>query len=260
MKYDEIRYGKNFIKQVVCRFDFLDFFPNDALTSPDITVAIRKAFQVPKMPQVVKHSRIGVVENTSPITPPSVSAQAQEGILLEFTTSDAKNKLIISDTSLVLDFSNYSTFEEMLETFCEVLRILYKREKFTVLRTGLRYINILEPPEIIIRKTYLAKALAYALDAPLLKTGDNVPPIRSFSLNEYRTDRLNTRFRYGLYNKNNLILSKDVGFVLDYDCFTLEPIQEFDSAMNVIKEAHINVQTLFENSITDALREIMRNG
>lgn len=260
MKYDEIRYKKNFIKQVVCRIDFLDFFPGNVITGSDIKVAIRKAFPVPKMQQIVKHSRIGVVENTSPITPPNVSAQAQEGIQLEFATSDAKNRLIISDTSLVVDFNNYSTFEEMLDTFCDVIKILYEKEKLTVSRTGLRYINVLEPPEIIIRKSYLAKALAYALDAPMLKIGEGVPPIRTFSLNEYRTDNMNTCFRYGFYNKNNTSLSKDSGFVLDYDCFTLEPIQEFSSLENVLKEAHINVQTLFENSITDALREIMRNG
>jgi uncharacterized protein (TIGR04255 family) len=259
MDYNEIKYARNFIKQVICRIDFLEFLTNESITNPDVIRCIRTAFPVTTMQQIMKFNNIGIVENTTPNAPPSAFVQSQDGIQQEFFTHDQKNKLVISNAFFLTEFTSYSTFEEMCDTFTEVLKMLFSKTKLTASRTGLRYVNIFSPEEISIKKTHLAAGISSALDAPKIKCDGGIAPIRSLSLSEYRKENMNINFRFGLFNKNYPNPSKGSDFVLDYDCFTLDPLTDYTDVIKAITEAHANMQVLFENSISDSLRRILRN-
>jgi len=259
MNYNEIQYGRNFIKQVICRIDFLEFLSNESITDSDVIRCIRKTFPVTSMQQVMKFNNIGIVENTTPNVPPSAFVQTKDGIQQEFFTHDQKNKLAVSNAFFFTEFTSYSSFEKMLESFSEVLKVMFSKTKLTASRTGLRYVNIFSPEEIAIKKTHLTVGVSSALDAPKVKCADGTTPIRSLSLSEYRKDNMNINFRFGLFNKNYPNPSKGSDFVLDYDCFTLDPLADYTDIIKAITEAHANMQALFENSITDSLRRILRN-
>jgi len=259
MNYNEIKYKKNFIKQVIFRIDFLEFIPNEFITSADVVKSIRKTFPVTTMQQVMKFSNIGIVENTTPSTPPSAFVQTQDGIQQEFFTHNQKNKLAISNVFFITEFTNYTTFEEMCESIFDVLKMLFSKTKLTVSRTGLRYINIFNSEELAIKKIHLAAGVSSSLDAPKVKCAEGILPIRSLSLSEYRKDNMNINFRFGLFNNNYPNPAKGNDFVLDYDCFTLDTLTDYTDVIKTITDAHANMQVLFENSITDNLRRIMKD-
>ena len=259
MNYKGIKYNRNFIKQVIFRIDFLEFLPTESIMSSDVVRQIRRVFPVTTMQQVVKFNNIGIVANTTPNEPPSTVVQSLDGIQQEFVTHDSKNKLAISNKFFWTEFTNYTTFEEMCSAFQDVLKELFNNSRFTASRTGLRYVNIFSPDEISIRKTHLATGIAGALDAPKVKCDGGTAPIRSLSLSEYRNDNMSINFRFGLFNKNYPYMAKGTDFVLDYDCFTLDPLQDPSDVMKIIIEAHSNIQVLFENSISDSMRRVLRN-
>lgn len=259
MNFSEIKYKKNFIKQVICRVDFLEFIPNEIITTTDVVRRIREAFPVTKMQQTIKFSNIGIVESTSPNAPPSVTSKSQDGIQLEYLTHDSKNRLSISNRFIFVDFSSYSTFEEMRDKFLGVIKELFSKVRLTTSRSGLRYINIFSPEELAIKKTHLARSIAGTLDASQIRCDGCNAPIRSISLSEYRKDNMIINFRFGLFNKYYPNPPKGNDFVLDFDCFTLDTMQDYTDLVKAITDAHTNIQALFENSISETLRRIMRN-
>lgn len=83
--------------------------------------------------------------------------------------------------------------------------------------------------------------------------------VRSMCLNEYRVDDMRLNFRYGMYNPHYPNIMREASFTLDYDCFCDSVLSGFDDIMLHVIKGHNEIQSLFELSITDALREKMNS-
>ena len=78
-------------------------------------------------------------------------------------------------------------------------------------------------------------------------------------MNEYRIDDMSLNFRYGMFNPEYPNFLKKNDFVLDFDFFTNDVIESVDSIIQILDKGHSEIQSLFESSITDSLREVMNN-
>lgn len=259
MNYRTINYKNSFISQVICRVDFLEMLSNDEVFEPSVISEITKNFTRKEMDQVIKFNFMNV---NAPLNQsiPTVSGQTFDGIQLTYTSSDGKNKLILSNKFLIAEFNSYRTFEDFKNKIKNIISAIYRKRKITTERTGLRFINLFDSDKMKINKNMFVPSVASALIPIITSDIEELIPIRSMHLTEYRIENLNINFRFGLYNKAfpNRIASND--FVLDFDCFTNEGFQSSEDILRCVESGHDSIQYLFENSITDKLRAVMNHG
>jgi uncharacterized protein (TIGR04255 family) len=263
IKYDTIQYDKHFLKQVIFRADFTEFLSNEdleAIIDKQTKNFILKSFPNTTLERDIKINTLRITENTSPNEHPTIDAQTKNGLVKEFRTNNSNNSLKISNGFFILDYQSYINFEDMYQALKDIIKSLFSHNLITVCRSGLRYVNFFDSSEILIRKNYFAKPIAALLDSSHIKCDGDLPPNQSFSLFEYIKDDFKINFRFGIVKNNKLLnSSKNVNFVLDYDCFTNVVFQKPDEIIQSIIDKHHYIQVLFENSITDSLRRIMSN-
>ena len=259
--YSSVKYQKNFIQQVIFRIDFLEFVKSAEIFDKNILDDILSHFPFSRINQVVKFNNIDInINATSPISPPNISTQYEEGIQREFTMENEANRLILSNKFLIVDFRKYTTFEEMHNSFKKTIDVIFEKNKITVTRTGIRYINIFDPTKMKIQKNFFSGVIASAFSTALSSELINAHLVRSITLAEYVVNEMRLNFRYGVYNKAYPNPVKSTDFVLDFDCFTTEPFHLPDEINKTIILGHDSIQSLFEDSISDKLREIMKDG
>lgn len=258
-EYNMTKYQKNFIKQVICRIDFLEFFQTDEIFDPSIVKEIMSHYTRKEKDQVIKFNTINIGD-MGHATPPSVSGQSMEGIQQTYTTNDGANKIIISNKALIVEINNYNTFEHMLESFKRVIPAMFNLKSFTSIRTAIRYINMYDANTIKVQKNFFTQTIACSLTPPVVNTDPSVQMTRSMNLTEYNIGEMTLNFRFGLYNKlyPNVIKTND--FVLDYDCYSTEALRSSGDVLHRISAGHDHIQRLFEGSITESLRTVMNDG
>ena len=121
-------------------------------------------------------------------------------------------------------------------------------------RFGLRYINNIEGlvEEATQWKEYVHDDLVAARDF----FGQDDFLTRLVSITELKYGAVGIRFQYGMPNPDFPATIKRPMFVIDIDASVMEA-HELGQTMAYMDEAHAHVQTLFERSVKDALREKM---
>lgn len=124
------------------------------------------------------------------------------------------------------------------------------------MRTGIRYINLFGEEKIKPQKKFFVPNVGALLETRFSDDGF----IRSMAMNEYLVDDMHLNFRYGMYNPQYPQPMKKLNYVLDYDCFCNDALDDFDIMKSCIQKGHDAIQNKFENSITEQLRKVMNNG
>lgn len=259
MNYKAIKYTNSLISQVICRIDFLDIMTNGDIFDVSVISEITKNFTRKEMDQVIRFNFVNVTDSNDRAES-TLSNKTITGIQQTYTTPDGENKIILSNKFLVAEFNNYVSFEDLSEKIKSIITAIYRKNKITSERIGLRFVNMFDAEKMRVLKKWFIPQIANALSPIIDPHNNELIPIRSMHLAEYRSESLIINFRFGLYNKAypNKITSDD--FVLDFDCFTNEGYQSSRDILNCIETSHDRIQYLFENSITDALRKVMDNG
>ena len=190
---------------------------------------------------------------------PSAHGEYQDGIQREYYSSTQKNKIVLTNKFMIIEINKYSDFEELQKWLHEIVLPFFAKNNLTVIRTGIRYINIFSPDKIKIRKSLFSSEIAAALNTNTFQDNSDVILTRSMHVTEYQINGMHLNFRYGLFNPqypNQLI---DNSFALDYDYYTEEPIEVADGLLRCVERGHDAIQMLFESSITEVLRKEMRN-
>lgn len=259
MDFSAVKYKRHFIQQMICRIDFLDYLENEIVFDEKVNREIRKDFPNVGKDQQINFRTIDVdFRGKQPI--PSVSGQQVQGIQKHFAARDGMNKLILSNKFLIAEIKKYSTFSDFVAVFRQIVNSIYDRKALTTERIGLRYINVFDSRSIKIKKVYFASGIANFL-TPIITVDDvKTALIRSMHLSEYRFNDLSLNFRFGCFNSEYPSPMRRDDFVLDYDCFSTEAYTSADQVLEFIHRGHEYIQKLFENSITDRLRQVMKNG
>lgn len=254
MDFESICYKNAVLNQVIIRIDFLEFVPSDELFTDLVLKAIVQSFPKVGMRQIMRYNDVNVVINEINTT---TQSKSREGFQQEF--SDIKNnKIKISNRFLILEVNKYNSFEETIQTLTPILQLIINLS-VNAIRTGIRYINIIDNSKIRLTKNLFSTSVSHLVNIDLSNEKQGLSCIRSMCMNEYRISDMHLNFRYGMYNPEYPSSMRSPKFVLDYDCYCDSLLSGFDILLSHIKEGHNAIQYLFENSISDNLRKIMNN-
>jgi uncharacterized protein (TIGR04255 family) len=243
-----IKYSKNFLKNVIFRIDFAPILSIKENLDSKFHDSIRSIF--PKLE--IQHGHQILTEFKEENTTSKTEVFNQYSFLSE----NNNIKLTISPQFIimvVLEFSGFEEYKKIISTLLINFSDIYK--PIAVTRLGLRYIN-----EIIIKegspfswREYINRDLIKILESDFILKGETA---RIMSQIIYNKENFNITFSFGIGNSEfpNPISRKE--FILDFDCSSKEI--EFDKIIANLEEYNNNMVVLFENSIEDGLRSILR--
>lgn len=256
LNYSSICYKNSFLNQVIVRVDFAQFIPTNMVFDEIIEKEILKTFPLRGKDQIIRFNSINVVFNPKNNNIPNANGEIVEGIQREYFTNDGSNKLILSNKFIIFEINKYVNFEFHKQWFQSILFALFQKNRVSVTRTGIRYINIFDTSKIKLQKNFFSSEISSSLSVKLVE--EQKPRlIRSMHMNEYRVDEMIMNFRYGMFNPEYPNFLKRNDFVLDYDFFSNEVIDSSDEILQLLDKGHNEIQFLFEQSITNSLREVM---
>lgn len=257
MDYSSICYKNNFLNQVIVRVDFFQFIQTNMVFDEIIEKEILKIFPRRGKDQIIRFNSINVVLDTKNNNLQNANNEIAEGIQREYFTNDGGNKLILSNKFIIFEINNYVRFEVHRQWFQAIMLALFQKNRISATRTGIRYINIFDTSRIKLQKNFFTSEVASSLHINLVEE-ENMPRlIRSMHMAEYRIDEMTMNFRYGMFNPEYPNFLKKNDFVLDFDFFSNEIIDSSDLILQLLHKGHDEIQSLFEQSITDSLREVM---
>lgn len=246
-------YKKNHLNQVVFRIDFEEVGLtkiNNYLTkiSSHFTKTERKLGYESQVTLSFADGQPSQQQVNNPMT------------LWNMSNEDETKKAELSPKWFWIEYSKYkdsdallSEVEALFETFVEDFEVK------VINRVGLRYSNIIKPPESS-KPTDWNKYINKNLLAGISFANEN-----SVSLSRYmgqvvkHSEDHDLLFNYGIWNPDfpNQIARKE--FILDYDCYSTLPMDTRDFKLSTVaKEFNSEIETLFEGSIEEPLRIIMR--
>lgn len=244
-------YAKTFLKDVILRIDFVSPVPAINISLPkSVTTIISKYFPIaePRNIQEISFGLPGEAEKKQGVEKDWVFHGKQREKLLSIVTNAMYIKMTV-----------YTSFEDLKQQFVDIADVLFREfPDIQGRRLGLRYINQLnlrgEDP--FNWKLYLNKNLLSMFNVQQ----DKKRIIRAISTMELNyEDDFRLRFTYGMHNPDYPATIKKKQFVLDYDAFS-EGFLTKDDIIQNIDLFHAEIQNLFENSITDKLRDVMKKG
>lgn len=242
------KYKSHFLDKVIIRMDFpaplkelVKALPQNLKTTaislfpiPEPTKFLAKELQISKKPTKEK---------------------IKEGTKWVFHSKDRGKTLTIIDDNINIAYMRYESFDVLKADFISILEALFKAyPKLQSSRLGLRYINEIKLPEnnVLDWQEYLADNLLAMFKVP--KETDNIA--RAFNNLILNYEGIILKFQYGMFNPDFPALIRKKVFVLDYDAYYQGP-QDLAEIKGSIDIFHENIQTFFESSIKDKLRDLM---
>lgn len=241
-------YRRNYLADVIFRIDFTKQLDSSDNLRDRFLAGINEVFPKSEKKQGTKFE--GQFMKGEIIT------KQKSWTLHSYFDNEKEKTLYLEPAAVAMTYSSYQRYSE----FRDALRLVTSKINdvygaMMAKRVGLRYINIIKIPE------------EDPLEWEDFIASDLISTIRFFR-NERQLSKLMNKteinrehykldFTFGLFNSEypNPIARKE--FVLDYDCYTEEE-QENDEIVGLIDKFHTEIKTLFEASIMDGLRNIMR--
>ena len=253
----KITYKNSFLNQVVVRLDFLQFISNENAFSTNVEKSILKVFPRKGKDQIIRFNSVNLTFDAAHPDVPNANGQIYEGIQREYLAQEENNKLILSNKFIIFEINQYDTFETHMQWFRDILVSFFLQNRVTVIRTGIRYINLFDSEKIKLQKNFFSSDIAATLVTKLPNDEHEMSLVRSMHMSEYRLPQMTLNFRYGMFNPEYPNVLRKNNFALDYDCFTTDQLENADEILRTLENGHQAIQYLFENAITDAMRKVM---
>ena len=247
--YENIFYKKPFLKEVILRVDFPSPIEGIESNLPQaISKVALKNFPISESRKL--HSQ------ELQITGPSIQTKATEITQWVFHGKQREKQLIIEPTAITFFNKGYISFELFIEETRGIIGEFYKKYKeLSSSRVGLRYINILDSDEKnpldwsnFINKDLLGIIQFY---------GDQNSLTRSFHILEFNFAGQALKFQFGIANPDYPAVVRRKQFVLDLDSYFYGAIEEKE-IYDCAQKAHEKIQDIYEKSITDKTRQLMK--
>ncbi len=243
------RYRKHFLTKVIIRVDFVSSSGEiNKILSTDFRKKILDVFPIPEPKKLIGKQL--------EITPTTTKETIIETMNWFFHSEHKEKTLCVAADHIDIAYFKYDSFENLRHDFSHVIESfneLYKDIQIT--RFGLRYINTIEFPH-----HELPFEWGEYLSDKLLSIF-NIPEEKSIIARAFHNLTLNfgdhlLRFQFGMHNPDYPASIKKKHFTLDFDAFYQGP-QDISDITENIDKFHDKIEALFENSITDRLRETM---
>lgn len=246
--YEEVCYEKPFLKEVIVRIDYLAPIEGleRALPAKLAKVASDRFPIAEPAEGLAQELQLGAGE---------IHHKETRFKHWNFFGKDREKQFSLAAPSMFVTHSRYSTYEVLKEDWSAVVDAVAKAfPEVRAGRFGLRYVNHIEiegiPPTAW--ADYIAADLIQA-DAFFYKP---VHLTRLLHLAELRYGDLQLRFQFGMPNPDFPAVVRRPLFILDFDAY-IQVAQDLPESLNLMDEAHGRIQELFEQSITNPLRERM---
>ncbi len=249
--FAEIRYQKNFLREVIARIDFLNPLPGMDLALPaPLTEEAIRAFPIPEPHDVLSHEvQFG---------PEGVTKASEERIKeWHFHGKERTKTLTIGRQVVLVRHKMYQTYDPIKAEFVRILEQIDNLfPNIQAARIGLRYINQIELTEgnPTDWSAYIAPELLSLFRFP--SDVDQAALSRILHNLELSYDTFNLRCRFGMHNPDYPARIKRKIFILDLDSY-VQSVVEVKEISRLLDEFHSTIQRYFEQSITDNLRRIM---
>jgi uncharacterized protein (TIGR04255 family) len=243
----EISYKRNFLTEVIARIDFAS--PIQKLNQelpPKVSERALKAFPIQE-----PRKAIGRELQISPVAVESKNIEFTEW---NFYGKEREKRFVLFNQAMFVAYNRYPKYEPFKKDFIDVLEVLFNEIPEVVPnRLGLRYINNFEIPngdpfnwDEYFNQHLLSSHRFYE---------DKTAISRVFNNLEFNFQDFNLRFQFGMPNPDYPAPIKKKHFVLDLDAYH-QGLQTFQEIPGNLDRYHTQIQTLFESSITDKLREV----
>lgn len=242
-------YSKNYLEKVILRVDFNRV---DLGFLSDLSAAIKVAFPVSKVHETTEGALTvemlsGKVEKT----------EEKKFAWSFFNVARTKHFFIASDHMFLEYSSSYVGLAELLGDVSATIKPVLDHSSIqTINRVGLRYKNVF--PKFELKKEWSDLIHSNLLNGFSFVDDASLPAARVFSQVVFKGDGFDVTFHYGLYNENFPSEITDEKFILDYDSYSVFPMEknEFNLA-KFISSSNGVVRALFEQSITEELKTIL---
>ncbi len=244
------KYPHNFLKNVTARIDFVQNYY-------EISSAVPSALQEKAKEHFPFMQRKGAMaEQLQIVSETEIKRRHVKENHWFFQSQDGSRTLCVAPNFLWIDYKKYSNFTDLKEAFSSVLDGLYESfPEFSANRFGLRYFN-----EIDMTDPHLTDWEEF-LDGNLLTifalADDKTKIARAFHNLEMNYGDMHLTFLYGMHNPDYPAPIRKKNFVLDLDAYVVKS-QDKESLVGSLQLMHDRIEALFEKSITEKLREIMR--
>lgn len=243
-------YAKNFLTQVIARVDYQPILSLDTDKPSKFQDLVRDEY-----PRLAELQGVGIEIPKSGGRPVSVEKLP---VVWKLEDKERINKVDLSSKYFSLVTTKYVRFSEFYERLTSVWKSFVESYKPSIItRIGLRYINEIKlegnPFEW---KHLLNENLHSSLNIFPDSQGSIARSMHQLHLTE---DDYKVIFQFGIFNSGfpNTIAQKE--FILDYDCIS-EDEHEPQDVLGKFSGFNEIVGKLFEQSISDGLREILKKG
>lgn len=245
---EQICYENPFLKEVIFRVDFPTPLESVVTSVPSAVLReIMKAFPIAE-PQTVQSQEFQISGQTVSSTTHEIKQWVYHG-------REREKSMILEPQSLTMTIRRYKTYDGAFSEFKAVLEALFRenRELFSS-RIGVRYINSIELNEKnpLEWSEYLNEDI---LGIVSFHACENIS--RVFHVLEYNFNGQALKYQFGLPNPDYPAVIKKKQFILDLDSYFTGAFEEKE-IYDCIKQCHQKIQELFEKSITDKTRDLMR--
>lgn len=243
-----ICYQRNSLTEVIARIDLVS--PVEAIAKElpkDIAKAALRRFPIDEPKPAFTQELL--------VTPQELHTRKKEFTEWNFYGRTREKRLTITSQALFVSYNKYEAYEPFREEFCSVVEVFFAAcDEAQPSRLGLRYVNELKRPG--------ENPLSWSdyVDSDLLGMFgyevEGAEPSRIFHNFELAFDGFNLRFQFGIHNPDYPAPIRQKVFVLDFDAY-YKGLLEPGDIPGALDSYHLQVQRLFERSITDRTREIL---
>lgn len=252
-----MKYQKDFLKHALFRIDYKIKDSSSNLFVPDLKQACSDICNIfeEQTSVDIEFKQIG---NTS-----TFEKLDTNNLVWSFHNGDRTKLITVSSKFIFIDETVYEGYDTMKENFLHVFDAICKISQIDVIRLGVRYIDEIsidgsEIAEINTKdfwKQYINSSLVSCLDF----IEDKRAISRVLSQFEYNYEPIKLRYKCGLLNPDYPSPNKKGNFLIDTDVFIEGLISNADIEL-YIDDFHSKASDFFEKTITDELRELMKNG
>jgi uncharacterized protein (TIGR04255 family) len=244
--FDSIYYKNNFLTNVIFRLDFAPILKISTESLAEFQEIIR-----PEFPEFETNDLITV---KAEIKSNKDSFERDISKLFIFKDPKGSKKIEISNKHLAVVFNKYSNFEDFQKNLEVAFDKLNSEFAPLIRRIGLRFINNIKinKGSPFDWKDYITESLLANLNGEII---EEEKLSRIITQLIYKEDEFNMNFNYGIFNVEYPAKISRKEFLLDYDCYTEDPNP--NDIKRLASVFHGEIQSLFEKSIKEKLREVM---
>lgn len=243
--YDKICYKNNNIVEVILRLDLANIIMELRNSMPkEINDVVKKYFPIAE-PEGIIGTEFQIIpgfQNSNTYT------NQKKWV---FYSRDRKQRCSIEETNIIFSVKNYDVYEEFRNTALEIIDIISKKySDVSIKRLGFRFINQVKLDG---RTDYI--------DSTVMDSFKQIEGLqRAITTIEYVSvnQDYSVRKQYGYINPDYPSVMQNEIFLIDIDAYT-SGLVYFEEIEGLVDNMHEEIQSNFENTITDELRKEMNN-